>query len=336
MIRFGLLGYGYWGPNLARNIQSCSSSTLARIVDLSSRRREAARRDCPGIDVTADPDDVLKSPDIDAVAIATPFKTHFELALRALENGKHVLVEKPMADTSERCERLIEEAERRNLILMVDHTFLYTAAVRWMREFVATGKLGQFYYFDSVRTNLGLYQRDANVLWDLAPHDLSILCSVTDRRVVHVSATGTCHAGSRVPDIAYISLDLGDGVIAHFHVNWLSPVKLRRIVLAGSERMILFDDLETSEKIRVYDSGVEIEHLDDEGLQQMKVDYRIGDMVSPALVHKEALQMETEHFTHCIATGEKPLTDGYAGLAVTRILEAAEYSLKRGGAQIAI
>ncbi len=334
MIRVGLIGYGYWGPNLARNFHRCADCTLVRIVDMEARRLEAVRRDWPGVDTSISMEDVTRAQDIDAVAIATPIRTHFDLALEALQHGKHVFVEKPMADSVERCERLVEEANRRGLILAVDHTFVYTEAVRWIRSFVSRGDLGDLYYFDSVRTNLGLFQRDASVIWDLAPHDLSILHAVVNRPVLSVSATGSCHAGSRVPNIAYLSLDLGDGAMAHFHVNWLSPVKVRQIMVAGSKRMIIFDDIEASEKIKVYDSGVSIEHQDAQGQYRMLVDYRAGDMFSPALAQREALQTEVQHFARCISRDEKPETPGEAGLAVVRILEAAQRSLERGGEQI--
>jgi predicted dehydrogenase len=239
-----------------------------------------------------------------------------------------------MAESVERCERLIEEAARGDRVLMVDHTFVYTEAVRCIQEFVAAGKLGELYYVDSIRANLGLFQHDASVVWDLAPHDLSMLLHVVRRPVLGVSATGSCHAGSRVPNIAYLSLDLGDGCIAHFHVSWLSPVKVRRAILAGSKHMIVFDDLEPSEKVKIYNSGVSIEHHDVAGQHRMMVEYRIGDMTSPALPNREALRTEVDHFARCIAGEEKPLTDGESGLAVVRILEAAQRSLERGGEQV--
>jgi predicted dehydrogenase len=334
MIRIGIIGYGYWGPNLARNFARCEECSLVRIVDLDPRRLEAVQRDWPGVETSTALEDVTRADDIDAVAIVTPIQTHFELALEALLHHKHVLVEKPMADSVAHCERLIEEAARRNLILMVDHTFVYTEAVRWMREFVAAGNLGDLYYFDSARANLGLFQRDASVIWDLAPHDLSILHAVTGRSVQSVSATGACHAGSRVPNIAYLSLDLGEGAIAHFHVNWLSPVKVRQTTLAGSQKMVVYDDMQTSEKIRVYDCGVSIRHQDEDGQYRMRVDYRAGDMCSPALAQREALQTEVRHFVRCVQGQETPLVDGEAGLAVVRILEAAECSLRRDGRRI--
>lgn len=334
MIRVGVIGYGYWGPNLARNVLQTPGLQLQRVVDLDPRRRDAARLACFGADVSADAAAITQAADIDAVAIATPAATHYDLALAALESGKHVLVEKPLADSVRRCETLIEIADRRGLILMVDHTFVYTDAVRWISQFVGAGRLGQPYYFDSIRSNLGLFQRDVSVLWDLAPHDLSILHAVLGRQPRSVTAVGARHAGSRVPNIAHMTLDLGDECLAHFHVNWLSPVKVRRILIAGSERMVIFDDLDTSEKVKVYDSGVSIQHEDVSGQHHMLVQYRSGDMMSPALGNREALRTELEHFRDCVVGKQKPTTNGESGLAVVRILEAAEQSLERDGARV--
>jgi predicted dehydrogenase len=334
MVRIGLVGYGYWGPNLARNIYGCEDASLVRIVDLDARRLEIARKQWPGVTVTTALEEVTRADDIDAVLIATPVGTHYQLAAEALEHGKHVLIEKPMADSVKRCEHLIGEAERRKRVLLVDHTFVYTEAVRWMRDFVASGKLGDLYYLDSIRTNLGLFQRDVSVLWDLAPHDLSVLHEVIGRPIHSVQAMGACHAGSRVPDIAYLTLDLGDGCLAHFHVSWLSPVKVRRMLIGGSKRMIVYDDLDPREKVKVYDSGVSIEHRDVEGQHRMMVQYRAGDMYSPAFANQEALKSEVEHFIRCIDGREKPKSGGEAGLAVVRVLEAAQRSLDAGGKRV--
>lgn len=331
MIRIGLIGYGYWGPNLARNIMRCSSCELLRVVDLDPKGRASASLDWPSVETTESIEEVLSAEDIDAVVIATPIQTHYELALTALKNGKHVLVEKPMADSTVHAERLVAEAERQGVVLMVDHTFVYTEAVRWISHYVQSGQLGDLYYFDSIRANLGLFQRDASVLWDLAPHDLSILTEVIHRPVLSVSATGSRHAGSRVPDIAYLTLDLGDGCLAHFHVSWLSPVKVRRVLIAGSRKMIVFDDLETSEKVKIYDSGVAIEHAGEASQSRMQVEYRIGDMTSPALAAREALQEEIQHFVQCIQGSVTSRTSGLVGLEVVRVLEAAQQSLERGG-----
>lgn len=331
MLRIGVIGYGYWGPNLARNFHHSPLWSLVRVADFQPARREAAARDCPGVETCADPEPILRAPDIDAVAIATPIATHFDLALAALRAGKHVLVEKPMTDDAGQAERLVAEADRRGLVLLVDHTFVYTEAVHWLTGFARGGQFGEPYYFDSIRANLGLFQRDASVLWDLAPHDLSILTAVLDRPVRSVAAFGASHAGSRVPDIAYLTLDLGDGCLAHFHVSWLSPVKVRRVLLAGSRKMVVFDDLESTEKLKVYDSGVNIRHDDSEGAYRLRVDYRVGDMTSPALKSGEALAAEAAHFARCILGEERPRTGGEAGLAVVRVLSAAEQSMRSGG-----
>lgn len=334
MIRVGVIGYGYWGPNLARNILQTPGLQLQRVVDMNPKRCEAARLACYGADVSNDATSITHADDIDAVAVATPAASHFQLAMAALQNGKHVLVEKPLANSVRDCELLIEEASRRSLILMVDHTFVYTDSIRWISQFVAAGKLGQPYYFDSIRSNLGLFQRDVSVLWDLAPHDLSILSAVLNRQPRSVIAVGARHAGSRVPNIAHMTLDLGDECLAHFHVNWLSPVKVRQVLIAGSERMVVFNDLDASEKVKVYDSGVSIQHEDFAGQHQMQVQYRTGDMTSPALGNREALKTELEHFRDCVAGHQMPTTNGESGLAVVRILEAAERSLERDGARV--
>ncbi len=334
MIRIGVVGYGYWGPNLARNFHRNTNFDLKKVVDIDPKRLELAQANLSGMPVSTDIRDLLCSDEIDAIAIATPIETHFDLAMDALRHDKHVLVEKPMSHSVRTCELLIAEAQRRNLTLMVDHTFVYTEAVRWMSDYFRSDQFGDLFYVDSVRTNLGLFQRDADVIWDLAPHDIAVLQTLAASPVAGVSATGACHAGSRQPDIAYLSLDLADGVMAHFHVNWLSPVKVRRMTVAGSKRMMVFDDMEMSEKLKIYDTGVSIAHGDEQGEYRMKVDYRVGDMMSPALPQKEALQTMVEHFGQCIQKNEIPQTGAEAGLAVVRVLEAAHCSMKLGGERI--
>lgn len=334
MIKVGLIGYGYWGPNLARNVRRCADTKLVRIADRDPRRLETIHREWPDVDLVTSAELVTRADDIEAVVIATPISTHHELALDALRHGKHVLVEKPMAESVAHCEELIAAAEKRKLMLLVDHTFLFTEAVAWLRNFMDAGQLGDLHYYDSIRANLGLFQRDSSVLWDLAPHDLSILHDLVRPDVKTVSAVGACHAGSRVPDIVYLTLDLGDGCLAHFHVSWLSPVKVRRTLIAGSRRMIVFDDLESSEKIKVYDNGVNIEHHDIDGEYRMKVEYRIGDLMSPALSNKEALAAEMQHFADCILGRATPRSDAESGLAVVKILEAAQESMRNDGKKI--
>ena len=272
---------------------------------------------------------MLDNPGIDAIAIATPVSTHFDLALQALKAGKHVLVEKPFTATAEQARILIEEADRRKLTLMVDHTFLFTPAVRKIKELVQSGDLGRLYYYDSVRVNLGLFQHDVNVLWDLAVHDLSIMDFILGARPQAVSATGMAHVAGQPEDMAFLTCYFADSVIAHFHVNWLAPVKIRRTLIGGDRKMIVYDDLEPSEKIKVYDKGITVN--EPEGIYKMMVGYRTGDMWAPQLATTEALLSEARHFAECVESGKRPLTDGQAGLNVVRILEAASASIRNRG-----
>lgn len=334
MIRVGVIGYGYWGPNLARNLWQSPRFELKRVADMNPARLKAVQTALPGTEVTSSAEDIFGADDIDAVVVATPISTHYDLGMETLRRGKHLLMEKPMADSVARAEELIQEAERRGVLLMVDHTFCYTEAVQKMKQITDSGALGDLYYFDSIRANLGLFQRDSSVLWDLAPHDLSVLQALLEPKIEAVSATGACHAGSRVPNIAYVSLELGNQAMAHFHVSWLSPVKTRKIMVAGSRSMLVFDDNEMTEKLKVYDSGVSIEHQDEAGQHRMQVEYRVGDMVSPALPTREALKTEMEHFADAIEGKARCRTDGYAGLAVVKVLEAAQRSMERGGERV--
>jgi predicted dehydrogenase len=278
---------------------------------------------------------MLDDPDVNAVAIATPVSSHFELGMAALEAGKHVLLEKPLAATSMEAARLIAEAEARRLTLMVDHTFVYTPAVQKIRELTRSGDLGEIYYYDSVRINLGLFQHDVNVLWDLAVHDLAIMDFVLGRQPVSVSATGLAHVPGQPENISYMTIFFDGQLIAHVHANWLAPVKVRRTLLGGSRRMVVFDDLETSDKIKVYDRGISV-NPSPQNVYQMLVGYRTGDMWSPQLELREALNAEAAHFIDCIANGEAPVTDGYAGLRVVRLLEAATQSMKSQGALVSV
>lgn len=330
MIRVGVIGYGYWGPNLVRNFAEVPG---ARVVAVSDRRPERLARvydRYPAIQTTRDHGDLFADPAIDAIAIATPVSTHFDLALQALQAGKHVLVEKPLAATSEQAMRLIEEADRCKRVLMVDHTFVYTGAVRKIQELVASDGLGDIYYYDSVRINLGLFQHDVNVIWDLAVHDLSIMDYVLPSRPRAVSATGMSHILGEPENIAYLTLFFDGCLIAHIHVNWLAPVKVRRSLMGGSRKMIVYDDLEPSEKVKVYDKGITVNN-GVESVYQMLIGYRTGDMWAPQLDMTEALRSEAVHFTRCIEKGERPITDGEAGLRVVRILEAATQSMAERG-----
>lgn len=331
MVRIGIIGCGYWGPNLVRNFAETTDVTVAAVSDLRPERLDSIRRRYPSIKTTTDYRDLMNNPEIDAIAVATPVSTHFDLAMQALSAGKHVLVEKPMTATSEQAETLIEEAERRRLVLMVDHTFVYTGAVRKMKELVEADHLGRIYYYDSVRVNLGLFQHDVNVLWDLAVHDLSILSHVLPLQPCAVSATGISHVPGGPENIAYLTLFFEQNLIAHIHVNWLAPAKVRRTLIGGSRKMIIYDDVEPSEKVKVYDKGISVNNNETEGLYKMLISYRAGDMWSPQLDITEALRTEAEHFVQCIETGATPITDGQAGLEVVRVLEAGTRSMNNRG-----
>jgi predicted dehydrogenase len=330
LIQVGVIGYGYWGPNLVRNFFEAPGCQVKVVSDLSSERLGRAAARYPGIRTTMNHREVVEDPAVDLVVVATPVSTHFDLAMQALRAGKHVLVEKPLTATSEEGEQMVEEAERRGLTLMVDHTFVYTPAVRKIHELITAGSLGEVYYYDSVRVNLGLFQQDVNVIWDLAVHDLAILDYVIDARPIAVSATGISHVPGKPENIAYLSLFFGENMIAHLHLNWLSPVKVRKTLIGGSQKMIVYDDLEVAEKVKVYDKGITVTN-NLESLYQMLIGYRTGDMWAPNLPATEALQIEVQHLLQCIENQQKPIVDGEAGLRVVRILEAASLSMKERG-----
>jgi predicted dehydrogenase len=334
MLGVAVVGYGYWGPNLVRNFGEVPDVRLVWVCDLLPERLAGILSRYPAVQTTTRYDEVLADPRVDAVAIATPVSSHFELARRALQAGKHLVIEKPMTATTEQALWLIEEAEQRNLILAVDHTFVYTGAVRKMRELVQADEVGELYYYDSVRVNLGLFQHDVNVIWDLAVHDLSIMDYVLPGKPVAVSATGVAHVAEEPENLAYLNVFFQHNLIAHIHVNWLAPVKIRRTLLGGSRKMIVYDDLEPSEKIKVYDKGITLTgNLDSSGeaRYRMLVGYRIGDMWAPQLEMREALGVELRQFVKCIEHQTVPLTDGHAGLRVVRILEAATQSMAERG-----
>jgi len=328
MIRFGVIGYGYWGPNVVRNLRSLDSVKLVAICDQNEAALRRVRQAYPDIVVTTDSSELLCSPDIDAIAVITPVWTHFELAKRALQNGKHVFVEKPFTSTSAQAEELIELAEKNNLQIMVDHTFLFTGAVRKVRQLIEDNTLGKLYYYDSTRVNLGLFQHDVNVIWDLAPHDLSIVDYLIGERPEAIVATGEKHLNG-LTDIAFMTLYFPDNVIAHINVNWLSPVKVRTTLIGGEKKMLVWNDLEADEKIKVYDRGVQMNSR--EGVYNLLVSYRSGDMWSPKIEPTEALKAELSYFVDCIQNSEVPINDGMAGLRVVRMLEAAEESLSLKG-----
>lgn len=332
MIRIGVVGYGYWGPNLVRNCFEAADARVVCVSDLRDDRLSLVSSRYPTVRTTRNCRELIEDPSIDAVAIATPVSTHYELALRALHEGKHVLVEKPLASNVDQVQHLMDAAQKRSRVLMVDHTFVFTGAVRKIRELVESGGLGEIYYYDSVRVNLGLFQHDVNVLWDLAVHDLSIMDYVLPFRPCAVSATGLSHVPGGTENIAYLTLFFESSQIAHIHANWLAPVKLRRTLIGASRKMIVYDDLEQSEKIKVYDKGITLNnHQNPEKLYQMLVGYRTGDMLAPQIDGTEALRREIDHFVHCIEQQEEPITGGNTGLRVVEILQAASQSIAQRG-----
>jgi predicted dehydrogenase len=334
MIRIGVIGYGYWGPNIVRNFHAQECSEVVLVCDQNPKAGERLRKAHLSIPFTADPMEIVKSPDIDAVAVVTPVWTHYELAKAALENGKHVFVEKPFTCNVAQGEELIELADRKNLRIMVDHTFLFTGAVRKIRQLVDEGALGDLYYYDSLRVNLGLFQHDVNVIWDLAPHDLSIMDHIIKEKPETVVATGEKHLNG-VEDVAFITIYFPKRIIAHVNVNWLSPVKVRTTLIGGEKRMLVWNDLEADEKVRVYDKGVSMS-TNPANLHQLLVSYRSGDMWAPQVEQVEALRAETAYFLKCIEENLKPLNDGHAGLRVVRILEAAEKSVRHRGEAVTL
>ena len=333
MIKIGLIGFGYWGPNLARNFSLNPDMELAAICDLSAERLERARHMYPSVRMCSILDDFFRA-DIDAVAIATPVAVHFDLARRALETGRHVWLEKPMTEAVAQGEELIELAQKNNKVLLVDHTFVYTGAVRKIRELVDKQQLGELIYYDSTRVNLGLFQQDVNVIWDLAPHDISIMDFLMPSKKLAVSATGSHFYGNGIVPKSLLTIYMENNMIGHINVSWVSPVKIRQTLIGGTARMVLYDDTEPSEKVKVYDKGVELDVADKEEIYHLKVQYRVGDMYAPKLEDHEALAMETLHFVDCIQHGKEPLTGGRAGLEVVKVLVASEESLKKRGGPV--
>lgn len=336
MIGVGVIGYGYWGPNLVRNLADIPNADLRWVCDLKTERLARLRGRYPTVQITEDYAALLADPKVNAIAIATPVSTHFTLAMRALRAGKNVFVEKPITATAEQAERLIDEADRRGLVVAVDHTFIHTGAVKKLRDLIRTD-LGEVYYYDSVRVNLGLFQHDVSVMWDLAVHDLAIMDYVLGARPRAVSATGMSHVAGSPENMAYLNLHFDCKLMAHIHVNWLAPVKIRRTLIGGSNKMIVYDDLEPSEKIKVYDRGITLDPMTPkagERKNQMRIGYRAGDMFAPQLDITEALGSELTEFISCVERGTRPTADGQAGLRVVRILEAAGRSLAKGGALV--
>ncbi len=335
MIKIGLIGFGYWGPNLARNFNSNNNIELKTICDFSRDRLAAAGKLYPGVNLVSDIDEIINDTDLDAVAIATPVSTHFELAQKAFLADKHVWLEKPMTETVEQSETLVELSEKKNKVLLVDQTFVYTGAVRKIKEIIDKGELGDLIYYDSTRVNLGLFQQDVDVIWDLAPHDISIMDYVMPFKKYMVSATGSNFYGDKIMPKSLLTIYMDNNVIAHINVSWLSPVKIRHTLIGGNSKMILYDDNNPSEKVKIYDKGVELLKTKEE-LYHMKIQYRVGDMYAPKIENLEALALETEHFVDCILNGAEPITGGIAGLEVVKILAASKVSLKKNGAPVEI
>lgn len=328
MIGAAVIGMGYWGPNLARNFATADGCALAMCCDKDRRRLEKIGRQYPAATMTDNIAEVLENKKVDIVSIATPVHTHYALAKQALTAGKHVLVEKPLTGSVAEAEELVDLAKKNGRVLMVDHTFIYHPAVEKIKDAIRRGELGDICYYDSVRINLGLFQHDISVLWDLAPHDASIMEHLIGKPVKWVQAAGARHAGQPVESMAYVTVQFEDNILGHMHVNWLSPVKVRQIIVGGSKRMLVYDDNLVTEKVKIYDRGVETHSI--EGIHQAMVQYRMGDMYAPAIATDEALKRAIQHLVYCIREGKSPVTDGAAGLRVVRILEAAHRSLADG------
>lgn len=334
MINIAIIGYGYWGPNLVRNFSSVENCRVKWVSDLRLPRLDIVKKQYPSISVTDQLDAIFEDDEVDAVVIATPVHQHYPLALRALQAGKHVLIEKPMTQSVEEAEALGALSIEKGLVLMVDHTFLYTGAVQKIKELIDNGEIGDIEYFDSTRINLGLFQQDVNVLWDLAPHDISILFHLVKERPVSICATGVSHTPNGIENIAYLTVNYASRKIAHFSCSWTSPVKLRTILIGGSKKMVLFDDVEPSEKVKIYDTGYHVSN--DEDKRKLLIDYRTGDIFTPKLAQKEALFGMATDFITAVRTGSKPLSDWQLGKDVVSLLEAAQESIRNKGKEVII
>jgi predicted dehydrogenase len=335
MINIGLIGFGYWGPNLARNFNADPYLKLAAICDFSADRLETARRLYPQVKLLGNLDDFYKDTNIDIIAIATPVMSHFALAKRALISGRHVWLEKPMTEKVEQAKELTDLAQKRNKVIFVDHTFVYTGAVRKIKELINQGELGDMIYYDSTRVNLGLFQQDVNVIWDLAPHDISIMDYLMPFKKYEVSANGCFYFGNGIVPKSLLTIYMENNAVAQINVSWVSPVKIRQALIGGTLKMVLYDDNQPSEKIKVYDKGVELDFTKEE-LYHLKVQYRVGDMYSPKIEDHEALALAASHFVDCVSNGKIPLTDGEAGLEVVKVLVASSESLKKNGVPVKI
>ncbi len=335
MIKIGLIGYGYWGPNLARNFNNNPDMKLTAICDFLPERLEVAGKLYPKAELTKNAEELLNNPNLDAIAIATPVSTHFDLAQKALSNEKHVWIEKPLTEKVEQAEKLIDLASQKNKVMFVDQTFIYTGAVRKVKEIIDKGELGDLIYYDSTRVNLGLFQQDVDVIWDLAAHDLSIMDYWMPFKKYSVSATGSNFYGKEIVAKAYLTVYMENNIVGHINVSWVSPVKIRQTLIGGTSKMILYDDNNPSEKIKIYDKGVELYKTKEE-LYHLKVQYRVGDMYAPKLDDVEALALASEHFADCIQNGNEPITGGKAGLEVVKVLVASKESLQKNGTPVDI
>jgi predicted dehydrogenase len=335
-IKVGVIGCGYWGPNLIRNFNENYHTDVKYACDLDPERLERITLRYPSVIPTKNYNDLLRDKDLQVVAVVTPVHTHHRFVKEALEAGKHVFIEKPLAANSREAEEIVSLSQKKNLILFVDHTFIYTGAVRKMKEVISSGEFGDIYYFDSVRVNLGLFQSDVNVVWDLAPHDISIMDHLISEKPMNVAAVGGSHTDNGIEDIAYVTVKFDNGLIAHFHLNWMSPVKIRRIIIGGSKEMMVFDDLDPAEKIKIYDKGIILTKADKKLIYQNIIQYRIGDMYAPKIDNTEALKVVIDHLVDCITNKKNPITDGESGMRVVKILEAAEKSMKKGGAKVSL
>ena len=333
MIRIGVIGCGYWGPNIIRNFLQMPQVDMRKVADLSTEQLKRIQNLYPKVGVTTDYRQLITDPEIDAIAIATPVNTHKGFTMEALANGKHVFVEKPLAGTIADVEAMVESALQKNLQLMVGHTFEYHAAVHKMKEIIDSGLLGDIYYVNSQRLNLGLFQKDINVVWDLAPHDISVILMLLGKEPKHVTSIGVSHINPSIEDVATTMLEFDDNVMAFIQTSWLDPNKVRKMTVVGSKKMLVYDDIQANEKIWIYDKGVEIpERYDTFG--DFQYAYHYGDIVIPRIENKEPLRTELSHFVHCIEKDTCPISDGINGLRVVKILEAAQRSIKQGGIKV--
>ena len=333
MIRIAIIGYGYWGPNLVRNFMNVEGCAVTHICDLDTKKLEIAKKIYPLIGTTGSIDEIFSNSQIDAVVIATPVSTHYELSKKSLEKNKHVLVEKPMTNSVNDAQKLIDLSKKMNKTLMIDHTYLYTGAIQKIKQLIDSDTIGEIQYIDSTRINLGLFQSDINVLWDLAVHDISICIYLMKEKPISVQAIGKSHNKNNLEDIAYLTLHFSSNKLIHFNCSWISPVKIRHMLIGGDKKMIIFNDLETTEKIKVYDTTYQTK-IDPNNEKQILADYRVGDIYIPKVALKEGLSGMAEDFINSISKREEPISDSQLGLQVVKVLEAAEKSIKNMGSQV--